>query len=225
MNQRVKFQINESAQTELQKIIVSKFGSRFLNQDNKYEASIEDLKIIYDCINEFIFGNKLPKIEIVVADMKPNDIGKAVFMFNLNDHGVTPKIKYLREPDRDTPLFASSALCHEMIHYYDFIYGPLSQLKGKTISAKDGKQFIGEYDAHGDFFMRWMNKIISNGIPTSITHPDKVKVRYYMNNKELKENEKPLTLEERAKMFYDSVKTDDLFLVEVKDGEVYCVMQ
>ena len=44
-------------------------------------------------------------------------------------------------------------------------------------------------------------------------------------NEELKENEKPLTLAQRAKMFYDAIETDDLLLVEVKDGHVYCVIQ
>lgn len=33
------------------------------------------------------------------------------------------------------------------------------------------------------------------------------------------------TLAERAKMFYDSIKTDDLFIVQVKDDEVYVAMQ
>ena len=220
-----RFQISEAAQTELQKLIVSKFGSRFLNQDNRYEATAEDLQIVYDCINEFIFKSKLPKIEISVVDMKPGDIGKAVFMFNMKNFAIKPKIKYLRELDRDTPLLMASALCHEMIHYYDFSYGPLSRLEGKTIAAKDGKQFVGEYDAHGDYFKKIMNEIVANGIPTTITHPGKVKVRYFMNNQELKEGEKPLSLAERARMFYDAIKTDDLFLVEVKDDEVYCVMQ
>ena len=71
-----------------------------------------------------------------------------------------------------------------------------------------------------------MNEIVSNGIPTSVAHPGKIKVRYYMNNEELKEDEyEAFSLAERAKMFYDAIKTDDLFLVEVKDGHVYCVMQ
>ena len=33
------------------------------------------------------------------------------------------------------------------------------------------------------------------------------------------------TLAECAKMFYDSIKTDDLFIVQVKDDEVYVAMQ
>ena len=45
------------------------------------------------------------------------------------------------------------------------------------------------------------------------------------DNEELKENEKPLTLAQKAKMFYDAIETDDLFLVEVKDEHVYCMMQ
>ena len=33
------------------------------------------------------------------------------------------------------------------------------------------------------------------------------------------------TLAERAKMLYDAIKTDDLFIVLVKDDEVYVAMQ
>ena len=222
---RMKFQIDESAKTELQKLIVSRFGSRFLNQRDAYEANEEDLHIVFDCINLLVFGNKLPKIKIEVVDMMPNDTGKAVFMFDAMSHSVPPKIKYLRDKDYDTPLSMACALSHEMIHFYDYLFGQIKLLKGQTVGAKDGKQLIGNYDVHGDFFQRWMNRIIVNGIPTSIVHPGKVKVKYFMDNEELKENEKPLTLTQRAKMFYDAIETDDLLLVEVKDGHVYCVMQ
>lgn len=56
-------------------------------------------------------------------------------------------------------------------------------------------------------------------------HPSKVKVKYFMNNEEITEDEKQITLADRAKTFFDAIKTDDLFLVEVKDDHVYCVMQ
>lgn len=102
---------------------MSKFGSRFLNQDDRYEATPEDLQIVYDCINSFIFKDKLPKIKLEVVDMMPYDTGKAVFMFDARSHSVPPKIKYLREVDRDTPLFMTSVLCHEMIHFYDYLFG------------------------------------------------------------------------------------------------------
>ena len=155
----------------------------------------------------------------------PNDTGKAVFMFDAISHSLPPKIKYLRAAECDTPLSMSSALSHEMIHFYDYLYGQIKFLKGKTVESKDRMQLIGNYDVHGDFFQKWMNVIVANGIPSSVAHPGKVKVRYFMDNEELKENEKPLTLAQKAKMFYDAIETDDLFLVEVKDEHVYCVMQ
>ena len=76
-----------------------------------------------------------------------------------------------------------------------------------------------------------MNVILSGGIPAQINHLDKVKVRYFMNGKEIvdeKENSDEKTnwsLKDRAKAFYDSIKTDDLFIVQVKDDAVYVVMQ
>ena len=84
--------------------------------------------------------------------MMPNDTGKAVFMFDAISHALAPKIKYLRETDRDTPLFMTSALCHEIIHFYDYMFGQISVLKGKTVENKNGKQFVGDYDVHGSYF-------------------------------------------------------------------------
>lgn len=49
-----------------------------------------------------------------------------------------------------------------------------------------------------------------------------------MDGKEIidEEDKKDLqTLVERAKMFYDAIKTDDLFIVQVIDDEVYAAMQ
>ena len=55
-----------------------------------------------------------------------------------------------------------------------------------------------------------------------------MKVRYFMDGKEIVDeaDKKELpTLAKRAKMFYDAIKIDDLFIVQVKDDEVYVAMQ
>lgn len=101
----------------------------------------------------------------------------------------------------------------------------MQYLTGQTVNSSSGKQFIGEYDVHGDYFKKWITIIVNNGIPVEIVHSSKVKVKYFMNNEEITEDEKQIMLADRAKMFFDAIKTDDLFLVEVKDDHVYCVMQ
>ena len=53
-------------------------------------------------------------------------------------------------------------------------------------------------------------------------------MKYFMDGTEIVDeaDDKELpTLTERAKMFYDAIKTDDLFIVQVKDDEVYVAMQ
>ena len=73
-----------------------------------------------------------------------------------------------------------------------------------------------------------MNIAISGEIPVNTVHIYKVKVRYFMDVKEIvdEEDKKDLpTLAERAKMFYDAIKTDDLFIVQVINDEVYVAMQ
>ena len=99
-----------------------------------------------------MFKDKLPKIELEVVDEMPNDTGKAVFRVDAISQSLPPKIQYLGDAERDAPLSMSSALSHEMIHFYDYLYGQIKFLKGKTVESKDRIQLIGNYDVHGDFF-------------------------------------------------------------------------
>ena len=227
---KVRFDLSESDGKiyKLRANIIFKFGKRFIDQDSQYTATIDDLSILYECINEYVFANKLPfNPKLVLVDRK-DEMAKGLFMFNLKNKQATPIIKIFREVNRDTPMFIASALCHEMIHYFDFLFGPLSKIENASFKNENGQQLIGDYDAHGDYFRRFMNIAIDGGIPVQITHPDKNKVRYYMNGKEIvdeQDKKETLTLADRAKMFYDAIKTDDLFIVQVKDDEVFVVMQ
>jgi hypothetical protein len=228
MINKVKFELNESKKYKLRSLIISKFGKKFIDQDSEYITTENDLIILYNCINEFVFNNKLPKNPILNLVDRTNEMAKGLFLFSLKNKNIVPKIKIFREKNRDTPLFIASALCHEMIHYFDFLYGPLSKINDATFKNENGKQFVGEYDSHGDYFQRYMNIAIQGGIPVQISHTDKIKVRYFMFGKEIideKEKQELPSLAEKAKMFYNAIKTDDLFIVQVKDDEVYVAMQ
>lgn len=230
ITEKIKYDINEddSKKYKLRSMLISKFGKKFIDQDSEYIATLEDLHIIYACINEYVFSNKLPDNPTLSIIDRTNEMAKGLFLFNLKNKSITPKIKIFREKNRDTPLFIASALCHEMIHYFDFLYGPLSSINDAAFKNENGKQFVGDYNSHGDYFQRYMNIAISGGIPVQIDFPDKVKVRYFMDGKEIvdeADKKKLPTLAERAKMFYDAIKTDDLFIVQVKDDEVYVAMQ
>ena len=228
--EKPRYIINEdnSKKYKLRSILISKFGKRFIDQDSEYVVTLEDLHTIYACINEYVFNNKLPDNPTLNIIDRTDEMAKGLFLFNLKNKNITPKIKIFREKNRDTPLFIASALCHEMIHYFDFLYGPLSKINNAIFKNENGKQFVGDYDSHGDYFQRYMNIAIYGGIPVQIDFPDKVKVRYFMDGKKIidESDKKELsTLAERAKMFYDAIKTDDLFIVQVKDDEVYVAMQ
>ena len=226
----VIYDLNEanSKKYKLRSLLIDKFGKRFIDQDSPYIATLEDLQIIYACINSYVFDNKLPSKPVLSLIDRKDEMAKGLFLFNLKNRNIVPKIKIFREKNRDTPMFIASALCHEMIHYYDFLYGPLSKINDAAFKYEGGKQLVGDYDSHGDYFQRYMNIAIAGGIPVQIIHADKVKVRYFMDGKEIidEEDKKDLqTLAERAKMFYDAIKTDDLFIVQVIDDEVYVAMQ
>mgnify|MGYP003287462921 CR=1 FL=1 len=228
MMNKIKFELNESKIYKLRSMLINRLGKKFIDQDTKYITTEKDLLIIYECINEYVFDNKLPKNPMLTLVDRTNEMAKGLFLFSLKDKNVIPKIKIFREKNRDTPLFITSVLCHEMIHYFDFLYGPLSKINDATFKNENGKQFVGEYDSHGDYFKRYMNITIQGGIPVQIIHADKIKVRYFMFGKEIIDEKEKLelsSLAEKAKMFYDAIKTDDLFIVQVKDDEVYVAMQ
>lgn len=230
ITEKVKFNINEEdiKKYKLRSTLINRFGKRFIDQDSEYIVTLNDLHVIYACINEYVFNGKLPNNPILSIVDRTNEMAKGVFIFSLKNRSIVPKIKIFREKNRDTPLFITSVLCHEMIHYFDFLYGPLSKINNAVFRHENGKQFVGDYDSHGDYFQRYMNIAIHGGIFVQIDFPDKVKVRYFMDGKEIVDevDKKELpTLAERAKMFYDAIKTDDLFIVQVKDDEVYVVMQ
>ena len=222
----------------LRKALYDRFGEKLSNETNQYSISEDDLKDIYQIVNDVIFDSKLiSKIEINIVD-RTDEMAKGVIGFKTNNltHKTVPLIKIIREIEFDSMVSMINVICHEMIHEYDMLYGPISKMKNWAISVVNGKQMIGDYDAHGSYFQSWMKRIVDAGMPVSIYQPDKVRLRYFTKEDFMDENEKPTmnshnqeqrkynNLCDRTKMFFDAVKSDDLFVVEVHKDYTYILM-
>ena len=169
-------------------------------------------------------------IEIQIVD-RTNEMVKGVIGFKRNNKTgqLIPLIKIIREEEYDTLVSMVNVICHEMIHEYDMLYGPISHMNTWSVTVTNGRQMIGDYDAHGSYFESWMKKIKRLGMPVSIYQPDKLKFRYFtsedfMDEHELTEEDKYNKLCDRMRMFYDSVKSDDMFVVEVHKDYTYVLM-
>ena len=217
----------------LRKALYEKFGSKLSDEVSDYKITEQDLKTIYDIVNKIVFNSKLiDTIEIQIID-RTNEMAKGVIGFKIDNKTgrKIPLIKIIREEKYDTMVSMINVICHEMIHEYDMLYGPISKMNNWSVTVKNHKQMISDYDAHGSYFESWMRKIISLGMPVSIYQPDKVKFRYFTEEDFMDENEPELTEEEKykklcnqMKMFFDSVKSDDMFVVEVHKDYTYVLM-
>lgn len=208
----------------LRKALVDVFGRSFVDEETTYLAKPDDLKKIYDTVNAMVFGNRLPTNVQFEIDPRNDQIAKGVTMFKMYDSKYAPTIKFLTDEQYDTMLSVANVVCHEMIHIWDILYGPISKLKDKTVNIRASRQFVGDYDAHGSTFTAWMEKIIKAGLPVSEYQMDKVKMKYFNQEDNLDEHERvPLAV--AAKQLFDAIKTDELFLMDVVGDEVYLVMQ
>lgn len=231
----MKNEINEKlSDFPLRKALYEKFGERLVDEASNYLISENDIKDIYDIVNKIVFDSKLINaVEIKIVD-RTNEMAKGVIGFKVDNitKQLIPLIKIIREEKYDTMVSMINIICHEMIHEYDMLYGPISKMEKWTVRVENGKQMIGNYDAHGSYFEMWMKKIISLGMPVSIYQPDKIKFKYFTKEDFMDESEKTNLTEkekyeklcERAKMFFDAVKTDDLFVVEVHKDYTYILM-
>lgn len=136
----------------LRQELVNKLGERFVDENTSYTANVDDLKIMYECINAYIFDSKLLSNPVFEIRDRTNEIAKGTILVKLVDKTYIPHILFIRESKYDTMVSVVNVICHEMIHLFDILYGPISNLKDKTVTARDGKQFVGNYDAHGDYF-------------------------------------------------------------------------
>lgn len=173
----MKKNLLESMNKDLLDEISSKID---LKDTNRYQINKKDIKILFDIFNEKLFDSKLPTIDIFVEkfDKKRDsrngkiyvgqfivdgDIASFLSFLKHRDFSKLKQKIYLRFLDQGELQFESivKSLIHEMIHYYDYLYG-----QGKTgmilniIANHYGDKPI--YDTHGTYFKEHMKRIKKN---------------------------------------------------------------
>lgn len=165
----------ESYEKELNDV----FGSKLTEE--KYHISVDDAKRLFDILNKHIFGNKLKTIPIKVEDFTKEKhqnengdyfIGRHVIEYDLNKPIEINGEKHFQYKNWillvNTDLISFKGfieiLCHEMIHYYDLLYG-FGQygFESSYIERKlNGELDEDAYTGHGDYFDNMAKRIKNN---------------------------------------------------------------
>ena len=215
--------------TPLLKWLDTEYGDLFWNQDREFIPSVAELRKLYSALNEFLFGGELPSDMRLAVEELTNDIdARGVCGYVRGYDGKPSKkmiIKVYVEPSISMQMVIDT-LAHEMVHAADRIFGPLS----KKTTPKS-------YDPHGAWFMEQINRIADEGGIAVTKQSYKGKQRYF-NDRNVWLNE---TDQERqaalnrmtpahrkasieGKKFFDSIKTDEFFSVEVDGEDIYVVI-
>ena len=99
---------------------------------------------IFNIANQIIFNNKLPKIDIFLTEEKLDYKGR--FVYQASREKESDPIALREKPmiiiyknNTDTFLMVVDTLCHEMIHYADYLFGPLNKLKTMVVDELNGE--------------------------------------------------------------------------------------
>ena len=186
----------EIFQYKLAQQLCNEFGYDVVyDQDHGFNYNEEDLLKIFNVANQIIFSNKLPKIDIFLTEEKLDY--KVGFVYQASREKESDPIVLREKPiivickdNADTFLAIVDTLCHEMIHYADYLFGPLNKLKTMVVDELNGEQFAGHYNVHlNQFFSKYVDKFAESGIPIQLKHYSRNKffiIDY--NGKILKEN-------------------------------------
>lgn len=171
------------------------FKNDYLNKTT-YVPTNAHISQMFDIINNSgVFAPKLNKnlVLLQVVNSKEKQTSKGDF-YECNDDKIKTIITITKSPVGDNFQKIVSTLCHEMIHMYDYFYGPLHQITNgnsmKVVNRQSRQIVNGRYDAHGRFFNSYISKFDSYGIHVKVSYSPKDV--YFM--KKLKENEDDIVL-------------------------------
>ena len=250
-DERILLLEEKGKQSKLQKSFVQKYSwETVYNQEKSFSYTSKDLKDLFDIINECVFDSKLGEVDIIINSSLKS---KGAFGFqNIDDDNnvvslKNPPLIEIKKESTDTFLEVVDALAHEMIHFYDFMFGPLCELKMQSAHASaDGRQLVGAYDVHGTYFQKWTDVFYEEGFYVCTKHyaamkylmldefwrPMKMDGTVIDENKveESKDSQldvlptdKPIT--KFAKTLFKSIKSDGYFSVEVRNNKCYVIME
>lgn len=127
----------EAAKPQMVSDIEAAFGDLIWSRENNYEPQDRDLYLMFDIINAGLFDGKLDRT-IDKFVLREDLISKGPEKYHGMEHALAAfaqgivkgqpseiiMVKHLR---KDNFFMIFSALIHEMIHMYDYHFGPISQ--------------------------------------------------------------------------------------------------
>lgn len=227
------------AKNKVGNAIYEYFGDALLEQKPGYVPTEQDLMYVFQIVNKYVFDAELKmNFELrIVTGPKYTSKGYFGFVEKVNGQVVCRKTPFIaiNSEKSDTILNVISVFCHELIHLYDYQCGEVSKM---LKAGKTPQQILDTYESHKGLFDKFVDKFADFAIPISIKFYRGMK--YYMTKDELTEatnemhsgtkhfkvtgnNNSPEEIWQ-AKTFFDSIKTDDFFSVELDDGIMYVVM-
>ena len=183
----------------IQKELEEAFGNKIYSKKFDYDLKIEDLDKLFDIANKHLFRNKLDRNEINIVITEHNNKEKGSFFLGLdkeNKH-LLRIVKY----SKDNFFQIVNVFLHELIHFYDCLYGPLHKERESIhVAVLNNRQYVGTYDVHGKYFKDWCDKINKFGFC--------VKEKYSIDDKRVMK--KKITEKYRkTDEFFDSKNKED----------------
>lgn len=218
------------------------FGDLIWSHDFDYQISKADLRKAHHIFNKNIFESKLDETLPIVVVPYNGQRGKGSFRFgDPSGKGIELKQDFKFVKNSDDNFFKTiCVLAHEMIHQYDFNFGPWSKsvdrLKLKT-DLVNKKQYIGDYEIHDNpFFDHYMKLINSYGFNVQKLYSLKDKTfmkkiieateiddyDFFEQINEVEHDNKPMSINQ-AKAMYNSLKSDDDINMVVKSNGAWMI--
>ena len=190
------------------------FGDKLYSRKFDYDVTVDDLNTVFKLVNHWLFKDRLDinNISIIVSTDVDTHKEKGTFMLGVNKDNkhVMGIVKY----EKDNLFQIINVFIHEMIHYYDFTYGPLKENSDVAyVDIINNQQYVNRYDTHGKFFISECKRINAYGFDVK----EKYSIKDTTGMKKIHEknrntnkffDEKTHEDDEqykRVKMFYDSL--------------------
>lgn len=191
------------------------FGDKLYSKKFDYDVTSNDLTTMFNLINHWLFKDKLDinGVSIVISTNVNVHNEKGIFRLGVNQDNkhVIGIVKY----EKDNLFQIINVFIHEMIHYYDFMYGPLKKKSDIAyVDTINGRQYVDRYDAHGTFFISECKRINMYGfnVKEKYSIKDKTGMKKILETKRATDSffdGKSIEDDEqykRVKAFYDSLE-------------------
>lgn len=218
---KYKKQLLEFNLPEIVYAFETRFGDWIWQTTNNYTPNRFDVKDIFKIFNKYIFEDKLD-VNIPILLKPENEMQNALAAFAFGKrYNESIEILVLKQSTKNNFFITACAIAHEMIHMYDYFFGPLSSIMQHCYSIEIDNvvnnghplQFVRPssfnfpiYNLHGDFFMSYAKKINEYGFDITDVFDDRKEHQMKRIDIKLFENNELINYLDNI---YTKIKTQD----------------